>query len=79
MATKSTPDEVEVVPETGDAPTPQTGSHVAAIIADHSVYRARYDLTFAGVTAYAAGQPVPASHPMAESWLLEGQLEVVES
>lgn len=69
-ATASPAEAVETTPA---EPAPDAG-HIAAIVADHSVYRAAYDLPWFGSIAFREGVAVPESHPMVESWLIEGAL-----
>jgi hypothetical protein len=58
--------------------TPMPADYVAAVALEYGQYRAKYLLHVGGAPAFAAGAPVPASHPMVDGWLADGSIEQVK-
>jgi hypothetical protein len=77
MASEKTDDTTTAAPvveEAIEAPAGAAESYVAAIRAEYSQYVAVGPLHVDGVLAFAAGSPVPASHPQRPVWEADGSV-----
>lgn len=54
-------------------------SYLHRILVEYGKFRATHMLTWHGVPAFAAGAPVPQSHPGVPEWLADGSIEIVEA